>query len=49
MGLLGNVSFVERPFHPLTLVSTACAALRARRRQYQARDHLREREATAEG
>jgi PAS domain S-box-containing protein len=49
MGLLGNVSFVERPFHPLTLVSTARAALRARRRQYQARDHLREREAAAEG
>ncbi len=49
MGLLGNVSFVERPFHPLTLVSTSRAALRARRRQYQARDHLREREAAAEG
>ncbi len=41
MGLLGNVSFVERPIHPLTLVSTARAALRDRRRQYQARDHLR--------
>jgi PAS domain S-box-containing protein len=48
MELLGNVSFVERPFHPLTLVSAARAALRARRRQHQARDHLREREAAAE-
>ena len=35
--LLGNVSFLERPFHPTTLVSMARAALRMRRRQYQAR------------
>jgi two-component sensor histidine kinase len=46
--LLGNVSLVERPFHPSTLASAAAVALRARQRQYQARDHLREREAAAE-
>jgi DNA-binding NtrC family response regulator len=47
MELLGNVSFVERPFHPLTLTSAARAALRARRRQYEARSHLRDLEAAA--
>lgn len=30
---LGNVTFLERPFHPTTLVSVARAALRSRRRQ----------------
>lgn len=38
--LLGNVTFVERPFHPTTLVSLAEAALRGRRRQYEARQRL---------
>jgi len=37
---LGNVAFLERPFHPTTLVSLARAALRARRRQYDARERL---------
>jgi signal transduction histidine kinase len=37
---LGNVSFIERPFHPTTLVSVAKAALRGRRRQYEARERL---------
>ncbi|WP_425230841.1 ATP-binding protein [Sphingomonas sp.] len=37
---LGNVTFVERPFHPTTLVSLAEAALRGRRRQYEARHRL---------
>jgi signal transduction histidine kinase/CheY-like chemotaxis protein len=37
---LGNVTFLERPFHPTTLVSLARAALRARRRQYDARARL---------
>jgi PAS domain S-box-containing protein len=40
--LLGNVTFVERPFHPTTLVSLARSALRARRRQYEARSRLEE-------
>jgi two-component sensor histidine kinase len=38
--LLGNVSFLERPFHPSTLISVARSALRSRRRQYQAREML---------
>ena len=37
---LGNVSFLERPFHPTTLVSIVQTALRGRRRQYEARDRL---------
>ncbi|WP_010184946.1 PAS domain-containing protein [Sphingomonas sp. PAMC 26605] len=39
---LGNVTFLERPFHPTTLISLARAALRARVRQYQARARLEE-------
>ncbi|MFC5067714.1 response regulator [Flaviflagellibacter deserti] len=37
---LGNVSFLERPFHPTTLVTTIRSALRARRRQYEARERI---------
>ncbi|WP_370871097.1 response regulator [Pseudomonas sp. FP198] len=37
---LGNVTFLERPFHPVTLVSLVTTALRGRRRQYEARDRL---------
>src|SRR5205085_10741658 len=37
---LGNVTFLERPFHPTTLVSLARAAIRGRRRQYEARARL---------
>ncbi|RZL11943.1 MAG: response regulator [Rubrivivax sp.] len=37
---LGNVTFLERPFHPTTLVSVARSALRSRGRQYEARDRL---------
>jgi len=40
--LLGNVTFLERPFHPTTLVSIVRTAVRSRRRQYQARAHLAE-------
>ena len=39
---LGNVTFLERPFHPTTLTSLARAALRARRRQYDARARLKD-------
>ena len=42
LDLLGNVTFIERPFHPTTLISIARAALRGRRRQYEARARLRE-------
>jgi PAS domain S-box-containing protein len=37
---LGNVTFLERPFHPTTLVSLAQSALRGRKRQYEARTRL---------
>ena len=37
---LGNISFLERPFHPTTLVSIVQTALRGRRRQYEARGRL---------
>jgi signal transduction histidine kinase len=40
--LLGNVTFLERPFHPTTFVSLAKSALRGRRRQYDARARLQE-------
>lgn len=42
MGLGGNVSLLERPFHPETLSSTVEVAMRARQRQYQVRDLLHE-------
>ena len=38
--ILGNVTFLERPFHPTTLVSVARSALRSRHRQYQTRELL---------
>ena len=38
--LLGNVTFLERPFHPATLISLVSTAVRGRRRQYEARDRL---------
>ncbi|HLZ75714.1 response regulator [Phenylobacterium sp.] len=37
---LGNVTFLERPFHPTTLVSIIETALRGRRRQYEARERI---------
>nr|WP_250890077.1 ATP-binding protein [Sphingobium nicotianae] len=42
LNLLGNVTFLERPFHPTTLLSLAEAALRGRRRQYEGRARLEE-------
>jgi signal transduction histidine kinase/ActR/RegA family two-component response regulator len=42
LGMLGNVTFLERPFHPTTLVSLAQSAIRGRRRQYEARARLEE-------
>ena len=47
---LGNVVFLERPFHPTTLISVVRTALRGRLRQYDARarlEALRESEAHA--
>jgi FixJ family two-component response regulator len=40
MEALGNVAFLERPFHPTTLISVVQTALRGRRRQYEARARL---------
>lgn len=45
---LGNVTLLERPLRPVTLISAVRSALLARRRQYEVRDHLREREAAEE-
>jgi signal transduction histidine kinase/CheY-like chemotaxis protein len=45
---LVNVSFVERPFHPTTFVSTAITAMRSRLRQYDARARLQELAASEE-
>ncbi len=43
-GPTANVTLLERPFQVLTLVSTIQGALRARRRQYEVRDLLEQRE-----
>ena len=40
--ILGNVSFLERPFHPTTLVSLVRSALKGRRRQLDAKARLEE-------
>ena len=37
---LGNVTILERPLHPVTLVSAARAALRARSRQHDAEEYV---------
>jgi signal transduction histidine kinase/CheY-like chemotaxis protein len=37
---LGNVTLLERPISPITMISAANAALRTRRRQYEARAEL---------
>lgn len=39
---LGNVTFVERPFHPTTFLSVAKTAIKGRRRQYESRSVLEE-------
>jgi hypothetical protein len=40
LGPNANVTLLERPIRGLTLVHAVRAALRARRRQYEVRDHL---------
>lgn len=44
---LGNVSLLERPLNSVTLMSSVQAALRARRRQYEIKEYLLERETAA--
>jgi signal transduction histidine kinase/ActR/RegA family two-component response regulator len=39
---LGNVTLLERPLRPTTLISAVKAALKARERQYQVGEHLAE-------
>src|SRR5579863_3471759 len=39
---LGNVVFLERPFHPMTFVSVVATAQRGRYRQYEARSRIEE-------
>jgi signal transduction histidine kinase/CheY-like chemotaxis protein len=43
VGMLGNVTLLERPVRLATLVTAVRTALRARDRQYQTREHLAER------
>jgi PAS domain S-box-containing protein len=46
-GLIPNASVLERPLRKAALVAAVRVALRARARQYQMREHLREREEAA--
>jgi signal transduction histidine kinase len=43
-GSAGNVSLLERPFRPVTILNAAQVAVRSRQRQYQVRDLMAERE-----
>src|SRR5215471_15146062 len=45
---LGNVTLLERPLRPVTLISAVRSALLARKKQYEVRDHLRERASAEE-
>jgi two-component sensor histidine kinase len=46
--ILGNVTVLERPFHPAVLASAVRSALRARSRQREVEAHLQERQRTHE-
>ncbi|MEP6809371.1 MAG: ATP-binding protein [Chthoniobacterales bacterium] len=48
-GPAGNVTLLERPLHGVTLVSALKVALRARRRQYEVRELLEQRETVLAG
>ncbi|PZQ50342.1 MAG: hybrid sensor histidine kinase/response regulator [Rhodovulum sulfidophilum] len=45
---LGNVTFIERPFHPTTFASVARTALKARNRQYEGRSAMEKLAETGE-
>ena len=45
----GNVTFLQRPLHPVSLVSAVKVALRSRQRQYQVRELIAERERALRG
>jgi PAS domain S-box-containing protein len=40
--VLGNVTFLERPFHPTTFISVARTAMKGRLRQFEARARIEE-------
>ena len=44
LATLGNVTELERPVHPITLVSAIRAAIRARHRQYEMRELIKDME-----
>jgi two-component sensor histidine kinase len=46
--ILGNVTVLERPFHPAVLANAVRSALRARSRQREVEAHLQERQRTHE-
>lgn len=48
-GPMANVTLLERPLQAVTLVSTLQVALRARRRQYEVRDLIEQRETVLAG
>ena len=48
-GPTANVTLLERPLHAVTLVTTLQVALRARRRQYEVRDLIEQRETVLAG
>ncbi len=45
---LGNVALLARPLSTISLVSAVQSSLRARRRQYEVRDHILEQQRSAE-
>jgi signal transduction histidine kinase len=45
---MGNISLIERPLRPATLISSVRTAIRSRLRQYEIRNHLEEREQVEE-
>src|SRR5438105_3874361 len=40
---MGNITLIERPVRPATLISSVLTAVRSRLRQFEIRDHLEER------
>lgn len=40
---MGNITLIERPLRPATLISSVLTAVRSRLRQFEIRDHLEER------
>jgi signal transduction histidine kinase len=45
---MGNISLLERPVRPATIISSVRTAIRSRLRQYQIRNHLQDREQVEE-